>query len=258
MKPYLKSLLNNFKNTFLTRVEKERPPAVIFDENNLSAFDGCGKLRYAIEGYIKINNFLWQSDCSYADDELEEIVKDIIEISTQMSTFQEDTVLYRGTKVNLFPELKHLKQGMEIDLNGITSTSYNRKTALSFTENNCEDFDIIDPLIFKIKVEQGGLYTRPPRLKEIYEIENEFILHPAKYLVTKIITRNDNTTIVELTQKELLDIHTQIINGLNFVLNNPRSDIHPTQVELLKNKVNYYFANNVLSHKNNIQEENSL
>lgn len=239
---------SNLRDIFLTRIGKILPAENndSLDQNN---FDGDSLVRYTGEDYRAINALLWHKEEFLGGIEgLEQAVKDVIEITDNMSCTPQanDTFVYRGTKIDHYPELLGLKKGMTLPLNGITSTSLDYETAEFFTENNNVAFERSSPLIFKIKLDDKTPFSRPTSLSTLCEIEQEVILPPAEYEIVSVTPSKSkySATEVEMKPTKTLDIQKLIIDGLDYLIDNDpmkTHDIFTEDIIKLKKKVNNYY-----------------
>lgn len=239
------------REVFLSRIGKIQDirPQEKYKKETLEDFDEESLDRYVAEDYVAINSLLWHKEEYFGGIEgLERIVKDIIEITDNMSCdpSAKSATVYRGTKLDHYPDLLNIKKGMTLPLKALTSTSLEYATAEIFTENNNDGFLRSNPLIFTIKIDGKTPFIRPTTLGTLYEIEQEIILPPAEYEVIDIKpgTGKYSYTEVEMKLKKPLDIQQLIIDGLDYLIDNDPMDTHGIFTEdivRLKNKVNNYY-----------------
>lgn len=241
----LKQIIDSLKEVFLTRIGKKpslEPKLAIPDV--FGEFDGSALLEYTGEGYEQMNDLLWGIKPPFYNSVFQ-TVKDIVEITESMQTRDiSDNVVYRGTQLDLYPDLRNIQVGMKLPLKGLTSTSLDRTTAEFFSDNAKNDRT---PLIFKIHIDSNTPFIRPDFNSPIYHIEKEVLLPPAIYEVVGVTPSKgaDNPTEVELRMKELIDIRDLLIDGLDYILDNDPLETHhiePHRVMEIKDKVDFFYT----------------
>ena len=222
----------------------------LLDNNFIS---NSGSDSYVDHGYLGVNNFLWKQEEHYGGfNGLEDTIKTIIGVTENMELTKDSMVLYRGTNSMLFPEIEKAESGMLIPFRGITSTATEFDIAQYFTQNNPRALSEVKPLIFKINIDKN---------KPHYKIdddsgEKEVILPPAIYEVVSITDKN-GAKVVEINQKELLDMENLILEGLDHINENIEdfNKIKPQHVENLRKRVlNFY--NHLEKNNNKTDQKN--
>ena len=237
----LKNLIKTFQN--------------LFNQGNLlDKKTNPGSHSYVDHGYLGVNNFLWRQKESYGGFEgLEDTIKTIIGITENMELTENSMTLYRGTNAVLFPELENAESGTLVPLRGITSTATDFKMANYFTENNPRALSEVKPLIFKINVDKNKPHYK---VDNISEGEKEVILPPAIYEIASVSNIN-GVKVVEMNQKELLDIENLILDGLHHINENIEdyNKIKAHHIENLRKRVlNFY--NHMEKNNNKSKQKN--
>jgi len=188
-----------------------------------------------------INNFLTGKHQSVdtGDYPLEALVEDIFALVESMTPTQNDTIVWRGTSLNYYPELKDLSEkaiGKCIDMPLLVSTSYSEDqgpvfAAQIFAAQNDEK------CIFKINLPAGTpVHDRFPNVFtdvdsiNLDDDEEEVLLAPANVVVNNISTFSKTEfgeddfgnevehvltyTLIEVDYGQPLNIYELIINAL--------------------------------------------
>lgn len=214
-----------------------------------------GSSSYIDHGYIGVNNFLWKQEEHYGGFKgLEDTIKDIIGITENMNLTDKKLTLYRGTNEMLFPGIENVEKGIIIPFRGITSTSTDLEMANYFTQNNPRALEQVKPLIFKINVDKNKPHLQVGNLNED---EKEIILPPSLYEVVDVTTLDNGVKVVEINQKELLDVKDLMIEGLTHIEENIDSydNIKPNHIQNLKTRVEKFYSHIDKNKTNSIENE---
>lgn len=201
--------------------------------------------QYLGHGYLAVNTFLWRTEASDQGDykNLRQTISNVVGVSELMDRSESSRVLYRGTNASLLvDDISKIEEGMMIPFRGFTSTSTKLDIANYFTENNPRALDDVRPVVFQINVDKGRSCFEDQDAKT-GEGESEVILPPAIYEVRRVTQQQNGIPIIEVDQRELLDVEDLIMDGLDYIKENINEvpKISASQIEEVRAKVKSYY-----------------
>ena len=203
-------------------------------------------LWYQQGGFARLNAFLWQRDLNsdnvnrkFLQDMtlLKGVAKDAINLSSIIGTSPSELTLFRGDNDSHF-DMSEFKKGATISFKGFSSTSSSINVAKNFATTDSPNTTSI---IFDIKVPKGGKFLAIQNAEFSYE--KETLLPPCNYEVLDVSRTQNGSYYIVMEQKEMLDIHTLIDEGLDNVkssINSPFAWHKKIQISRLKDDVSRY------------------